>query len=195
VVSSFRNGKIWYDRWNSTGRFRNCDLTNYPELMSATILAPELWALRRNDENQRFRWVLVRYPKLCRRSPERPRARLREGLDIILVGDSLETSVLGYDHSSAAGDGNSQQERDQQRAKRRFPRDVAQDAQWHAGLSTRFYRAADPIDCPFYGVGDFLDSGFRFWSGIQTFVGKWGQRVVITHDQISKPTNSQSIKA
>ena len=63
--------------------------------------------------------------------------------------------------SSAAGDGNSQQERDQQRAKRRFPRDVAQDAQRHTGLSTRFYRAAHSIDRPFHGVGDVRDGGFR----------------------------------
>jgi hypothetical protein len=30
VVSSFRKGKIWYDRCNFTGRFINCVLINYP---------------------------------------------------------------------------------------------------------------------------------------------------------------------
>lgn len=30
VVSSFRNGMIWYDRCNFTGRFINCVLINYP---------------------------------------------------------------------------------------------------------------------------------------------------------------------
>jgi hypothetical protein len=30
VVSSFREGKIWYDRCNFTGRFINCVLINYP---------------------------------------------------------------------------------------------------------------------------------------------------------------------
>jgi hypothetical protein len=30
VVSSFRNGKIWYDRCNFAGRFINCVLINYP---------------------------------------------------------------------------------------------------------------------------------------------------------------------
>src|SRR5271156_5163952 len=92
--------------------------------------------------------------------------------------------------SSAAGDGNSQQERDQQRTKRRFARDIAQDAQWHAGLSTRFYRAADSIACPFHGVGDFRDGGFWLWNGIQAFVGERTQRPVITHDLTSKPINS-----
>src|SRR3979409_1737283 len=30
VVSSFRKGKIWYDRCNFDGRFMNCVLINYP---------------------------------------------------------------------------------------------------------------------------------------------------------------------
>ncbi len=30
VVSSFRNGKIWYDRCNFAGRFIHCVLINYP---------------------------------------------------------------------------------------------------------------------------------------------------------------------
>jgi hypothetical protein len=30
VVSSFRQGKIWYDRCNFTSRFINCVLINYP---------------------------------------------------------------------------------------------------------------------------------------------------------------------
>lgn len=30
VVSSFRNGKIWYDRCNSGGQYMNCVLINYP---------------------------------------------------------------------------------------------------------------------------------------------------------------------
>jgi hypothetical protein len=30
VVSSFRNGKIWYDRCNFAGRYINCVLINYP---------------------------------------------------------------------------------------------------------------------------------------------------------------------
>ncbi len=30
VVSSERNGKIWYDRCNSAGRYMNCVLINYP---------------------------------------------------------------------------------------------------------------------------------------------------------------------
>ncbi len=30
VVSSFRKGKIWYDRCNFAGRFINCVLINYP---------------------------------------------------------------------------------------------------------------------------------------------------------------------
>ena len=50
------------------------------------------------------------------------------------------------------------------------------------------------MDCPFHSFGDFRDGGFRFWNGIQAFVGERGQRDVITHDLISKPTNSQSIK-
>jgi hypothetical protein len=31
VVSSFRQGKIWYDRCNFAGQFINCVLINYPE--------------------------------------------------------------------------------------------------------------------------------------------------------------------
>jgi hypothetical protein len=94
--------------------------------------------------------------------------------------------------SSAAGDGNSQQERDYQRAKRRFTPDITQDAQRHPGLSTRFYRAANSMDCPFHSFGDFRDGGFPFWNGIQALVGERGQWAVITHDLISKPTNNQS---
>jgi hypothetical protein len=30
AISSFRQGKIWYDRCNFTGRFINCVLINYP---------------------------------------------------------------------------------------------------------------------------------------------------------------------
>jgi hypothetical protein len=30
VVSSERNGKIWYDRCNAAGRYMNCVLINYP---------------------------------------------------------------------------------------------------------------------------------------------------------------------
>ena len=30
VVSSFRNGKIWYNRCNFAGRFMHCVLINYP---------------------------------------------------------------------------------------------------------------------------------------------------------------------
>jgi hypothetical protein len=30
VVSSFRNGKIWYDRCNSVDQYMNCVLINYP---------------------------------------------------------------------------------------------------------------------------------------------------------------------
>jgi hypothetical protein len=30
VVSSFRKGKIWYDRCNFAGRYINCVLINYP---------------------------------------------------------------------------------------------------------------------------------------------------------------------
>ena len=77
------------------------------------------------------------------------------------------------------------------RAKRRVARDIAQDAQRHPWLSTRFYRAANSMGCPFHSFGDFRDGGFRFWNGIQAFVGKRGQRDVITHELISKPTNSQ----
>jgi hypothetical protein len=30
VVSSFRNGRIWYDRCNRSGDYMNCILINYP---------------------------------------------------------------------------------------------------------------------------------------------------------------------
>ena len=63
--------------------------------------------------------------------------------------------------SSTAGDGNSQQEGDQQRAKRGFARDIAQDAQRHSWLSSSLYRARNPIGGPLHGVGDFRDRRFR----------------------------------
>jgi hypothetical protein len=50
------------------------------------------------------------------------------------------------------------------------------------------------MDCSFHSFGDFRDGGFRSWNAIQAFMGERGQRDVITHDLISKPTNSQSIK-
>src|SRR5664279_2303427 len=48
---------------------------------------------------------------------------------------------------------------------------------------------------PFTASETFRDGGFRFWNGIQAFVGERDHWAVITHDLISKPTNSQSIKA
>jgi hypothetical protein len=73
--------------------------------------------------------------------------------------------------------------RDQQRTKRRFARDVTQDAQRHPWFSSRFHHAANSMDCPFHDFGDFRDGGFWFWNGIQAFVGKRGQRDVMTHDR------------
>ena len=69
---------------------------------------------------------------------------------------------------------------------------MAQDAQRHAGLSTRHYRAANSIDSPLHSFGNFRDGGFRFWNGIQAFVNERGPWAVITHDLISKLKNSQS---
>jgi hypothetical protein len=62
----------------------------------------------------------------------------------------------------------------------------ARYAQRHPRPSTCFYRTGNPMK--------FRDGGFRFWNGIQTFMGERGQRDVITHDPISRSTNSQSIK-
>ena len=47
---------------------------------------------------------------------------------------------------ASASNGNAQEERHQQRAKRGFARDVAQDAQRPAGLAARFDRTADTVD-------------------------------------------------
>ena len=49
-------------------------------------------------------------------------------------------------HGPSASNGNTQEERHQQRAKRGFARDVAQDAQGPAGLAAGFDRAADTVD-------------------------------------------------
>jgi hypothetical protein len=68
--------------------------------------------------------------------------------------------------------------------------DITQDAQRHPWLLTRFNRAANAIDCPFHSFEDFRDGGFRFWNGIQAFVGERGQRDVIIHDLISRPTTA-----
>jgi hypothetical protein len=62
--------------------------------------------------------------------------------------------------SSATRDGNSQEERDQQRAERCFTRDIAQDAQRHPGLTAGLDRAADAIDRLFYGFRNSRDGGF-----------------------------------
>ena len=49
-------------------------------------------------------------------------------------------------HHRRRATGNSQQERDEQRTKRGFARDVTQDAQRHPWLSTCLYRAANSIN-------------------------------------------------
>src|SRR5689334_1698514 len=46
------------------------------------------------------------------------------------------------------------------------------------------------MDCPSHGFGDFRDDRCPLWYGIQAFVGERGQRDVITHDLVSKPTKS-----
>jgi hypothetical protein len=48
------------------------------------------------------------------------------------------------------------------------------------------------MDCRFQSVADFRDAGFRFWNGIQAFIGERRQRAVITHDLISRRANTQS---
>jgi hypothetical protein len=50
----------------------------------------------------------------------------------VLGGSAVLLIMAPLNHSPAAGDGNSQQERDQQRTKRGFARDVSQDAQRHS---------------------------------------------------------------
>src|SRR3954451_12912096 len=72
-----------------------------------------------------------------------------------------------------------QQERNQQRAERPFPRDVAQDAERHAGFLAFLDRAADAIGGAPDGVGNFFDRRLGFWIGIQAFIHKrWGGHVV-----------------
>jgi hypothetical protein len=75
-----------------------------------------------------------------------------------------------FGHLSAASDGNTQQERDQKRTERRFARNVAQNAQGHAGLSTFVDRIAKPVNRTFHGFGDFLDGGPWLRNWIQAIV-------------------------
>jgi hypothetical protein len=92
--------------------------------------------------------------------------------------------------SSAAGDGNTKQECDQQRTERRFPHDIAQDAQWHAWLATRIDRVADVPCRLFESFGCFSEGGLRRWSGIQTLVNQGWRLMLIAHGYISRRLNS-----
>jgi hypothetical protein len=100
---------------------------------------------------------------------------------------ALFPANVNASHGSAASNGYSQQERYQQRAERSFARDIAQDAERHAGLSTGFDRAADAIDRRIHRFGDFRHRGFRLRDGIQAFIDQRG--AFIGHDQISKSMN------
>src|ERR1700722_16938363 len=56
------------------------------------------------------------------------------------------SAKVGAPRSAPASNGNAQEERHQQRAKRSSACDVAQDAQRPAGLAARFDRTADTVD-------------------------------------------------
>src|SRR3954454_17898386 len=60
-----------------------------------------------------------------------------------------------------------QQEREEQRAERRVPREFAQDAERHAGFLAFLARVADAIAGAPDGVGNFFDPRLGFGFGIQ----------------------------
>jgi hypothetical protein len=72
-----------------------------------------------------------------------------------------------------------QQEGDQQGAERRFPCNVAQDAERHAGLSTFLDRIANAIGGAPDSFGNLFNRRLRRWTGIQAFIHKrWGGHVI-----------------
>jgi hypothetical protein len=81
-------------------------------------------------------------------------------LSILLVIVSRFHSLA----SAPPGDSHPQQERDQQRPERRFPRDVAQDAERHAGLFAFLDRVA-------YAIGGAPDASET--SAIVTLILDW----------------------
>jgi hypothetical protein len=65
-------------------------------------------------------------------------------------------------------DSNSQEKRYEQRTKRRFACHVAQDAQWHSGLSGCFNRIPRSATRIFQSIKRFSRGRFRLDFGIQT---------------------------
>jgi hypothetical protein len=63
-----------------------------------------------------------------------------------------------------------EQEGDQQGAEWRFPRDVAQDAERHAGFFAFLDRVANAIGGAPDGVGHLCNRRLGFWNGIQAFI-------------------------
>jgi hypothetical protein len=83
--------------------------------------------------------------------------------------------------SSAPGDGSAEQKRDQQRAERRFARNVAENAERHPRLPAGVYRTADAVDSPLHGVRNLRDGGFGLRGGIKAFVDEGRRRGFVAH--------------
>jgi hypothetical protein len=70
---------------------------------------------------------------------------------------------------------------------------MAQDAQRHAGLSTRFYRAANSIDRPFHSIGNFRDRGFHTYYRTGQLISVSGVDFSIEIAKVRQPVDSQAV--
>jgi len=78
-----------------------------------------------------------------------------------------------------------QQEGDQQGAERRFPRNVAQDAERHAGFFAFLDRVADATGGAPDSIGNFFNRGLGFRTGIQAFIHKRRGGHIVGHGRTS----------
>ena len=109
---------------------------------------------------------------------------------------ALESAFARVTPSSASATpsySDTQQEGNQQGAERRFPRNVAQDAERHAGLSTFLDRISNAIGSAPDRFGNLFNRRLRRWAGIQAFIHKrWG-RHVIGHGRTPRSTSGNRI--
>src|SRR6266852_4700858 len=91
----------------------------------------------------------------------------------------MKTLSFKARQSPTTGEGNTQQKRDQQRTKRRFARNIAQDTQRHSRFPASLDRVADTLRCVFNCFRYLLDGGLGFGSRVKSIVNEW--RGLIAH--------------
>jgi hypothetical protein len=119
---------------------------------------------------------------------DKNRSAIKDGVAIIANSVFRRNVIIGYAiaptdtlihkpcrlarTSSAASYCNPKQEGNQQRSKRRFAGNVAQDTQWHSWPTTNLYRIAQSVDGTLHRLRHFCERGFRLGNRIQAFVDK-----------------------